>query len=647
MPNSFIPRSMVNSLRRGKGLGEPEFNALFQILPDPALLLDNTTEQIIQANSPFLQITAYAINDIIKHPLREFIKGMPDHPLTGEDILSASLMRRFRSPLEVNIQVCVLDAEGRWLVLVIEPVEESRKSWLLRMEQVVQTLVELGDHPSDEPVGRSLERSLSIISGLLNNTAAAVYRLNEEGNRVYRAAVFGEGDFFPETFDADDLLRLSKTMIWVPGRRMQGELHRIARVENLSYMATTPISHNGVLVIAERKQEPLEYLPMLLEAAGKQISHCLAHSDQIRGLQRLVEENRREHGIWRSAGENSQEGILLLTPDLKVNEMNPAAEWMLEYADEEVKGQPVENILIGTDRLSPALESACQGIPTHNLGNVSLYRRYGQSFPAHIQVVPVEQQGEIIAIIVFFRDVSEHIEFRNRTQQLEQRAILGEVTAVFAHEVRNPINNISTGLQLLSVKLPENDPNQENIARLLNDCNRLNHLMESVLNFSRHSEYKFEEIDPAVFLKRLLDRWRPRMKKVNVESQLIIEPDAPKILGDPRSLEQVFTNLISNAVESMSSSNGGTLGIRVSPYNQLPGRKQVEISVSDDGPGIADEIRDRIFEPFLTTKPQGTGLGLAITKRIITAHRGSISLNTFPGGTVFQVILSAYEGEGE
>lgn len=647
MPHTFLPRSMVNSLRRVRGLGEPEFNALFQILPGPALLLDNTTEQIVQANSSFLQLTAYAINEIIKHPLRELIERLPDHPLTGEDILSASLMRRHRSPLEVNIQICVLDSNGRWLVLVIEPVEESQKSWLLRMEQVVQTLVELSDHPSDdEPVGRSLDRSLSVISGLLNNTAAAVYRLNEEGTGILRAAAFGEADFFPETFDADDLLRLSKTMIWVPGRRMQADLHRIARVENLSYMATTPISHNGVLVIAERKQEPLEYLPMLLEAAGKQISHCLAHSDQISGLHRLVEENRREHGIWRSAGENSQEGILLLTPDLKVNEMNPAAEWMLGYADEEVKGQPVENILIGTDRLSPALESAGQGIPTHNLGNVSLHRRYGQSFPAHIQVVPVEQQGAVIAIIVFFRDVSEHVEFRNRTQQLEQRAILGEVTAVFAHEVRNPINNISTGLQLLSVKLPEDDPNQENIARLLNDCNRLNHLMESVLNFSRHSEHKFEEIDPAVFLRRLLERWGPRMKKVNVESQLILEPETPKILGDPRSLEQVFTNLISNAVESMSG-NGGTLGIRVSPFNQLPGRKQVEIIVSDDGPGIADEIRDRIFEPFLTTKSQGTGLGLAITKRIITAHRGSISLNTFPGGTVFQVILSAYEGEGE
>ena len=132
--------------------------------------------------------------------------------------------------------------------------------------------------------------------------------------------------------------------------------------------------------------------------------------------------------------------------------MNPAAEWMLGYADWEVKGQPVENILIGPERLLPALETACQGIPTHNMGSVSLHRRNGQSFPAHIQIIPVQREGETLAILIFFSDVSEHEEIRNRTQQLEQRAVLGEVTAVFAHEVRNPINNISTGLQLLHGK---------------------------------------------------------------------------------------------------------------------------------------------------------------------------------------------------
>jgi signal transduction histidine kinase len=69
------------------------------------------------------------------------------------------------------------------------------------------------------------------------------------------------------------------------------------------------------------------------------------------------------------------------------------------------------------------------------------------------------------------------------------------------------------------------------------------------------------------------------------------------------------------------------------------------VTVSDSGPGVPDEVKERIFEPFVTTKVQGTGLGLAITKRIVTAHRGSISVNTFPGGTVFHVILSAFQGE--
>jgi signal transduction histidine kinase len=297
------------------------------------------------------------------------------------------------------------------------------------------------------------------------------------------------------------------------------------------------------------------------------------------------------------------------------------------------------------------------------MGNVSLHRRSGQSFPAHIQIIPVQREGQTLAIIIFFTDVSEHEEIRIRTQQLEQRAVLGEVTAVFAHEVRNPINNISTGLQLLSVKLPETDPNQENINRLLNDCQRLNHLMESVLNFSRQVEHRFEEVDLQMLLNRLLDRWRPRFARVNVTPFFQIEENTPHVLADPRSLEQVFTNLVSNAVDAMAAKSkedaagastagegataSNTLAIRVAPYRAAPGRPQVEVSVSDSGPGIPDEVRARIFEPFITTKSQGTGLGLAITKRIVTAHHGSISVNSFPGGTVFHVVLSAYQGEVE
>ena len=265
-------------------------------------------------------------------------------------------------------------------------------------------------------------------------------------------------------------------------------------------------------------------------------------------------------------------------------------------------------------------------------------------FSALIQTLPVEKDGEVTALVVLISDISENEENRIRTQQLEQRAVLGEVTAVFAHEVRNPINNIYSGLQLLAATLPEEDPNQDSLVRLQNDCVRLNHLMESVLNFSRNTQYKFEPVDLHQLLKRMIERWRPRFAKVNVNSFIQVEENTPLALADPRALEQVFTNLISNATEAMSQWVGTWRSGSIQS-TRLPNRPQVVVTVSDDGPGIPDEVRARIFEPFVTTKSNGTGLGLAITKRIVTAHHGSIQANSFPGGTIFEVTLLAYNGE--
>lgn len=646
MTSTFPSRHMTGSLRRSKTPGEVEFTNLFHLFPGPALLLDNQREQIVLANSPFLQLTAFALNEIQGRGPQTLIGGLPSHPLSADEVLSVTLDRRNRAPLSMNLQVRALDVNGQWLALLFEPQEERRKSLLTRMEQIIRALTDLNRLPEGESFRQTLEKALVIIRDLLELCVVGYYRVDDVDGTVWKAAQAGDDGLLPESMPANDLLRLSQTFIWRPGRRVQTELHRVARVNNLLFLASVPVSQNGLLVVADRAQEPAEHLSVIMEAIGNQVSGLVDHLSVVMDLRKQALENRRELCVWKSVGENAQEGILLLNQELKVVELNPAAEWMLGYADWEVQNQPAENILIGPERLLPALETALQGIPTHNMGNVSLHRRTGQSFPAHIQIIPVQREGETLAVVIFFSDVSEHEEIRNRTQQLEQRAVLGEVTAVFAHEVRNPINNISTGLQLLGVKLPETDPNQENIGRLLNDCQRLNHLMESVLNFSRQVEHKFEEVDLSMLLNRLLDRWMPRFRKVNVTPFIHVDENTPHVLADPRALEQVFTNLVGNAVDAMSST-GGTLAVRVSPLLGQPGRPQVEVSVSDSGPGIPDEIRDRIFEPFITTKSQGTGLGLAITKRIVTAHHGSISVNTFPGGTVFHVLLSAYQGEKE
>lgn len=646
MTNAFPSNPITGLKRRTKSPGEVEFTSLFQLLPGPALLVDAARGQVTLANSPFLKLTAYALNEIQGRELHTLVSGLPSHLLSSDETLGVLLERRNRQALPVNVQVRALDPAGQWLSLIFDQKEDRRKNINHWMDEIVQALGQINQLPDDEPYRKTLERSLGIIQELLNLTTVALYRVDNNNGQIWKIAQAGEPGLLPEAIPQGDWLRFTQTFVWQPGRRVQTELHRAARINNLTYVASTPTVLNGLLVLADRAQEPPEYLNIVLEAVGKQIGGMLLHLKQVMDLKKQALEHRRELSVWRSMGENAQEGILLLSPDFSVYDQNPAAEWMLGYTDWEVRGQPVENILIGPERLLPALETALEGIPTHNMGNVSLHRRNGQPFPAHIQIIPVQREGETLAILISFNDISENLEIRNRTQQLEQRAVLGDVTSAFAHEVRNPINNIFTGLQLLNAKLPENDPNQENVARMITDCQRIDHLMESVLIFARQAEHKFEDFDIEVLLHRMLDRWRPRFAKKNVETHLHKDPNTPNVFGDPRSLEQVFTNLFSNALEAMGD-KGGTLAVQIEPF-QAPGeRPKVKISVTDSGPGIPDEIREHIFEPFLSTKEHGTGLGLAITKRIVTAHHGKIEVNSFPGGTVFTVLLMPVTGEKE
>jgi PAS domain S-box-containing protein len=327
---------------------------------------------------------------------------------------------------------------------------------------------------------------------------------------------------------------------------------------------------------------------------------------------------------------------------LNIIELNQPAEIMLGYTSSEVTGQPIEKVLIADQPLSPVLSAAQQASPTYHLDNVRLYRRSGEAFLAQVRVFPLVYSDQVEGIIVFFQDLSDQEQIRRQAQEFEQRAILGEVTAIFAHEVRNPINNISTGLQLMSYNLPEDHPNQSSIQRMLQDCDRLAELIKSVLAFSKPAEYEMELLDLPKLLELLLQRLQARITQLNIQYDLHVEPNCPAIYGNLRALEQVFGNLIQNALQAMEPS-GGRLGIKIIQVHDPSGRLYLETSVADTGPGIPKELQERIFQPFVTTKSNGTGLGLAISKRIITAHKGNLSVNSFPGGTVFRVQIPVAE----
>lgn len=652
MSNGFAQNITFTHLWRGRSPGANEFNTLLNLLPTSALVIDPRANQILAANSEFLKLTAYSLADLTRTELSAIFPGISRFELVQPGEHQAVLKRHAWDEIEVISRSSALDQSSNRVLLSIIPLESHIKQQedLHSQEILFKTIEGLFCLTALSDIESAIDQALEVSRSLISGKIICVYQTDNQLSQNNKIGTTENLDLpiFPSVATAETFNDDNSFDLWIPGKRVVSDFHRIARVANLPYVAQFPLildgTQLGLLIVSDTDTPPQDQFETKGKIVASGLAAILYHFILVQNLNNTLNQHVQALAIRDAVMNNAMEGIILVRNDLTIEEMNPAAEFLLGYASREVVGIPVENILIGPDTLIPALNGALSGIPTHNLGNISLHRRNGQSFLGHLQTIPVMLEDGILSIIILLRDESENEQIRVHTQQLEQRAVLGEVTAIFAHEVRNPVNNISTGLQLLSMKFPADDPNQELFQRLQHDCTRLTHLMESVLSFSRPMEYKLVPSDLGIMFRRMIERWRPRFAKANIETFLQVEPDVSLIIGDLRALEQVFTNLLSNSIQAMS--NGGVIAIKLANKTTTGDSPEVEVTVSDTGPGIPDEIKDHIFEPFVTNNPQGTGLGLAITKRIITAHKGTINVTSFPGGTVFQVTLPGYNSTG-
>ena len=632
------------ALWKGKSPTLAELGTLLEFVSDAAVLLDRSRGTILFANLALVNLSAFPAVELTGKTLQELLQGsLAALPSAGETT-TARLARKNRALLDVQVNAFQIDGSNTWTLVKFLPIQslEDQKC----NEGYLRGILEFSRLMEKRDLQNGLEQAVQILHNVLGFEIAGVYQAESDQPRLRLAAAFDRNLVLPDTLPSTDLIRLPTTTIWHPGKRVITDLHRSGRLKEVKYLASVPLgepgARSGLLVVGESQTQPDADLTQLLEILGTMLGSALDQGILIANQKQMIEHQDQALAMRGVLSENVREGILVLGTDLQIREINPVAEVMLGYSEDEVKNQPVENILIGSDLLMPALTAAQEGLPTHNLGNTTLHHRDGQAIPVMLQTVPVEHGGLVKSILVVITDVSAEEQIRLRTLQLEQRAIIGEVTQVFAHEIRNPINNISLALEEMSVVLDEQDPNQELVNRMQGDCQRLSHIMDDILAFSRANDARFERIDLQQLMRRILERWRPRLHKVNVNPLFQIEPNIPNVRGDSRALDRVFTNLISNAMDAMAPLGGGTLVIKISPLSQIPNIPQVEISVTDNGPGIPEDILEHIFEPFVTNKPRGTGLGLAITKQIVTGHRGTIRADSFPGGTVFRVILPAH-----
>ncbi|HVP20524.1 MAG TPA: ATP-binding protein [Anaerolineaceae bacterium] len=624
---------------KAKEPGLDELSNLLNFFPEAALLLDRTKNTIVYANSAVLKLTAFGTNELNGKPIKALLPDLEGVYLEAGATRVLNVLRSKRSPLAVQLQVSSLDNNGRWALVILAPSQRlAQSAW---QEKAFLGFRELSSIADDASPYNYLNRAIDIIQEIVDAELVCVYH---DFPNIIKLAARENPPVFPVSITTTDLGQLSSFTLWNPGKRVQTDIHRAARLADVNYVASIPLGTDstvtGLLVVADFEKQPAPYLASLLAVFGSLISNALQHFILVETQRNEINQKSGQVKVLEAFIDNAQEGIILLQPDLRISDMNPTAEKLLEYGRLEVKGELVDKILIGSEGLFSALEAASRGVSTFNTGNSFLNKRYGNTFAAQIQTIPVLADSQVQAILVYILDITEYEEFRAKTQQLEQRAVLGQFSAMIAHEIRNPINNIYLNLQYISRCLDTDDPTQESIKAMQRDCERLSDMVGQILTYS-NLETSFTSVNLKEIITYQYNLWRPKFATLNVTPTFKIAENVPNIWGDPRSLEQVFANLISNAVDAMAGP-GGTLAINVNLNNTIEGVNQVEITVSDSGPGIPDEIRDHIFEPFVTfNKRGGTGLGLAITKQIITAHHGSITVKSYPGVTIFTVLLMA------
>lgn len=231
---------------------------------------------------------------------------------------------------------------------------------------------------------------------------------------------------------------------------------------------------------------------------------------------------------------------------------------------------------------------------------------------------------------------------QEEARRAERLAALGQLSAGLAHEIRNPLGVIKGSAEILNQKLRNSEPlAQELSGYIYTEVNRVSALVGRFLDFARPSQLSVKAEELPSLLERCLKTVADQGAWTNIQVVREYAPSLPKVMIDAELCEQAFTNLLLNACEAMDGT--GILAVRINPATtQGDPMHAVSVEIADTGPGVSDEVKEQIFNPFFTTKKSGVGLGLAIVSKIIDAHGGTLKLASGQGhGACFRVTLPA------
>lgn len=350
-------------------------------------------------------------------------------------------------------------------------------------------------------------------------------------------------------------------------------------------------------------------------------------------------------------------GIITVDVDGRLLYANPAATDLLGIELRDLTGRPVLGVLREiSPHLAGALEqSSRDGVRmTRAEGRI---RRKGEEVEIGVTttVSDVADGGVRHSATAIFQDISDSKRLQALHVRAERLQAVAELSASLAHEIRNPLASIRSATEQLARRrdvsgLPVDDDERVLHGLVVREADRLSRLLADFLDFARARVTRVTSLDVGAMVTAAAALAASHPDRApGVTIAIDIDPDAPSLDGDEDLLHRAVFNLVLNGVQAVGAT--GTVQVRVqraAPETyRLPGSALamdvplLAISVSDDGVGIPSDLRDRLFEPFVTGKPGGTGLGLPVVHRAVEAHRGVVLVDALPHGTRFTVVLPA------
>ncbi len=353
--------------------------------------------------------------------------------------------------------------------------------------------------------------------------------------------------------------------------------------------------------------------------------------------------NQRVHRMQqfqREILDNMNSGILITDDKGIVVALNKSGCRVLELAEENTSGRHVEGLLVPESGMECPITTALR--TGTDFTSYEFRARVGHNGTRLIGLTTSPMRNEtglLTGMIASFTDLTEMDRMRSELQRQDRLAVVGELAAGLAHEIRNPVASIRGAVDELDSAIERPDMACRLARIAIRESDHLNEIVSSFLDFARNPSPKRETVDLRTVIETCHDRLARKYADTPAVRLVAGLPEQPQcVQGDSSQLEQVFMNLGQNAVEAMEGD--GTVTFSLARHDNV-----VEARVEDDGPGIAPDKVARIFEPFYTEKERGVGMGLAICLRIITAHDGTIQVAARPsGGTAISVRLPAHPG---